>query len=183
MPRLFVALDLPASTHGALQALNDEDLSVRWTPPEKYHLTLRFVGDVEEETAQTLQHALGGQGSGTLTLEATGLDVFPSRRRPRVLVVRFREAPALMALQANVDEVVQEAGLEAERRSYSPHVTVGRTKKASTAEVRDYLRARKDFSMDPFSVEAYYLYESELHPGGARHTKRATYRLSPGGGK
>lgn len=177
--RLFVAIDVPKDSARRIESLRDESLSVRWTPPERFHLTLRFIGDVSEETASAVERALAGiEPSGPTTIEPLGVDVFPSRRNPRVLVLRVRPVPALTQLQADIETAVQEAGLDAETRAFSPHITLGRVKKASPREVRPFLGARQNPGLAPFTADAFHLYESTLHPEGSRHDVITSYPLS-----
>ena len=173
-------MDLPDDPSQRLQQLQDDRLSAaRWTPPAQYHLTLRFIGEVDQSASRSLQEALDAVQGPSLRLQSGGLDVFPSRRRPRVLVLRIRPTPALKALQADVEAAVQESDLPPDDRSFSPHITFARLKDPSLKHVRSFLRSRQDFTLDAFSVSDFHLYQSELHPDGARHTRLATYALQP----
>lgn len=178
MPRLFIALDLPENRRATLQALQTDVLSARWTPPEQYHLTLRFIGDVSEEDIDTFGRVLDPVPGSTFSLESPGLGVFPSRRTPRVLFADIRRADALMTLQHGIDEALLCAGIDRADKPFHPHVTVARLKRARPQAVRRYLRDRGDFSLAPFPVSAYYLYQSELTPDGAIHTRLATFSLA-----
>ena len=178
MPRLFVAVNLPDEPSQQLQQLQDVRLSARWTPPAQYHLTLRFIGEVDQPVSRSLREALNAIQGPSLRLQSGELDVFPSRRRPRVLVLRIRPTSALKALQADVETATQEVGLPPDDRPFSPHVTFARLKKPSLKHVRSFLRSRQDFTLDPFSTSDFHLYQSELHSDGARHTRLATYALA-----
>lgn len=177
MPRLFVAIDLPEDRRSRLEALRTDTLSARWTPPEQYHLTLRFIGDVTERQAEAVQQALATVAGTSFEIQSPGLGVFPSRRKPRVLFASIQRADALMKLQQRIDAALLSAGVDRADKPFHPHVTVARLKRARPQTVRHYLRDRQDFTLPPFPVEAYVLYESDLTPEGALHTPLATFPL------
>lgn len=181
MPRLFIAIDLPPQTRSGLEGLLDESLDVRWTPAEQFHLTLRFVGDVDPASVEDLMRALQHIESPHFELAGDGLDVFPSRRRPRVLVARVNHAEALSSLQAQVDRTVLDRGLGKERKPFNPHVTIGRVKGASAREVRRYMKEHAHFQLQPFEVRQFQLYQSDLGPSGAVHTVLKSYPFAVSG--
>lgn len=178
MARLFVAIDVPDAAASALEQLRTDDLDVRWTPRPKYHMTLRFIGDVGTETIPSIKKELADFDGTPLSLQATGLDVFPSRSQPRVIVARFQRIPALLQVQDQVEAAVQRAGLSPDTRRFSPHVTLARNENANLEAVRAYLQQHSDVQLSPFSVDTFHLYESTLHPDGAQHDVVATYPLS-----
>lgn len=175
--RLFVALDVPEAVADVLTALHTPDLAARWTPSDQYHLTLRFLGDVEEARIDALDAALGGVRAEGLKLAGAGLDVFPSRRRPRVLVFRLAPQPALLRLQGAVEAAVAACGVRPDAKPFAPHLTLARLKGASPQDVRGYLRRHEGATLPRFEATAFHLYESVLRPKGALHTRIATYAL------
>lgn len=177
MPRLFIAIDLPEARSSGLRDLQDDALSARWTSPEQYHLTLRFLGETEDLQTRTLQERLTRIDLPSFLLGGEGLGVFPSIRKPRVLVARMSEEPGLMALQAEITDVATELGFKEERKPFNPHVTVARLAKASSREVRGYLKKHEGFGIEPFVVSEFRLYESQLGPAGAIHSIVQNYRL------
>ena len=177
MPRLFIAIDLPAAQAEALAALRDEALPARWTRPTQFHLTLRFVGEVDEGVAARLEAALAEVAAAPVALRVEGLGAFPSVRRPRVLFAALAEAPGLVLLQAEVEAAVQRLGLPADPKPFRPHVTLARIKGARPRAVREFLKTHADLALPPFEAGAFVLYESHLGPSGAAHRVRATYAL------
>lgn len=180
MPRLFVAVDLPDAHGDRLTELRDETLRARWTPQEKYHLTLRFIGDVDDADIPPIETALAEVDAATFSLLVEGVGVLPSLRRPRVVYAGLRLEPALHALHDRVEQALRDVGLPADDRPFRPHVTLARLKQEKLHKVRAFIRAHQDFAMDPFPVTAFRLYESKLHPDGAIHTIRRTFDLVPG---
>lgn len=179
MPRLFVALDPPATHRDHLASIHDPELQVRWTRPEQHHLTLRFLGETPEVEQKVVAERLAAVDSAPFEVRAyAGLNAFPSRRRPRVLIVRLELTPGLRMLYAQIEEAVQEAGFEPERRDFAPHFTLGRVKGASAGTIRQYMQRHQDFQLEPFDATQFHLYESELRPDGARYTRLHTYDLA-----
>ena len=181
MPRLFLAIDLPEEQCTTLLDLRDDTLPARWTPPEQYHLTLRFIGDVPEEQVAAIENAVAPVESEAFSLQSYGLGVFPSRRKPRVLFAEISRAEALMTLHHRLDEALLSAGIDRADKPFHPHVTLARLKRARPQSVREYLRKHRAFTLAPFPVPRYYLYQSELTPEGAIHTRVASFELGPAG--
>jgi len=178
MPRLFVAIDLPDDHKVRLAGLRDEAVPGRWTRSEQYHLTLRFIGEVDEEHAAEIEHALTDVHAGAFSLRGRGLGVFPSMRKPRVVFAALDPAPALMDLQDKIEQTCRTLGLDAEKKPFRPHVTLARLRRANPRTVRAFLRTHESFTLAPFPVAHYVLYESILRPEGALHRKRAVLTLS-----
>ena len=181
MPRLFTALDLPSSTVDVLHAFqqqHDLGVSTRWTPPDNLHITLRFIGEVDDEQAEAVETSLGeARHRAPFDVAPIGLGVLPSRRNPRVLTVRIDPTEPLRALYRALQDVLVAANVEREERTFRPHVTLARLKDASPERLYETLRDLPGPSLDPFSVDRFYLYESTLTPDGAVHTVRREYPL------
>ncbi|HMB91518.1 MAG TPA: RNA 2',3'-cyclic phosphodiesterase [Rhodothermales bacterium] len=177
MPRLFTAIDLPDEHKARLTALQDPTLSVRWTPEAQYHLTLRFIGDVDEETLASFEAALASVQAPTFELEGNNLGVFPSLRRPRVIYAGIPPKPPLLGVHASITHELGKIGIAPDTKPFRPHITIARVKKASAAAVRTFLRAHQSFTLPPFSVSHFHLYESILRPEGALHLQRRRFAL------
>lgn len=183
MPRLFIAVDLPEDRTTAFRSLQSDDLSARWTPPEQYHLTLRFLGDVEADAASELESRLESIDVPSFLLGGERLGVFPSIRKPRVLVAHISGEPGLMALQAEISDLTLELGFPDDRKPFNPHITVARLKGAAPRRVRAYLKVHEGFAVEPFAVKAFRLYESRLGPEGATHEVLQEYPLRTAAGE
>ena len=180
MPRLFVGIDLPEAHKARLAGLRDDALPGRWTPSSKYHLTLRFIGEVDEHRAAMVEQALADCRAEAFSLQGRGMGVFPSQRRPRVLFAAIDATPVLFALQQQVEQALRDIGLEAEPKPFRPHVTLARLRQAEAQAVRTFLDAHQAFTLAPFQVDQFHLYESVLRREGALHTSRASYGLTDG---
>jgi 2'-5' RNA ligase len=176
--RLFTAVDLPAVVRERMAALQAPDvLDARWAPPEQFHVTLRFIGDAAPPEASRYEEALRRLEVPPADCVPYGLDVLPSRRNPRVLVVGLERTDDLMALYRAVSEALEGEGLDPESRTYRPHVTLARLNDVPAPTVHDVLDAHAEVSLPSFTADTVYLYESTLTPDGARHERRASIPL------
>ena len=179
MPRLFVAIDIPDALAVDLQTLRDERLNAKWTPPEQFHLTLRFLGNAEPEMADVLAASLSTLRTESFEISGEGLDIFPSLRRPRVLVVHVTPPKELLRFQKTVDQVATEIGFQSDSKPFNPHITLARLKEqTSPSHVRSYLEEHHGFRLAPFTPTCFHLYRSDTHPEGALHTILKSYPLS-----
>ena len=141
MPRLFTGLEIPADLGQSLSLLRGGLPGARWIDPENYHLTLRFIGDVDDEIAQEIAWLLGKVRRKDFDLRLDGLQSFGGRK-PRAIVAAVAPSPAVMELQAEHERLMQRVGLDPEGRKYTPHVTLARLRDSSSFEVAEYLSAR-----------------------------------------
>src|SRR5436305_8214554 len=125
MPRLFTALEIPAQTGLSLSMLRGGLPGARWIDPENYHLTLRFIGDIDDGLARDIAGLLGRVQREPFELRLDGLSSFGGRK-PRALVAAASPATPLIDLHAEHERLLQRLGLEPEGRKYTPHVTLAR---------------------------------------------------------
>ena len=177
--RLFIAIDLPSAQRATLVALGGPTRGLAWTPPEQLHLTLRFLGDIEEARIADLTTALDRVRVEPFVLPLEGLGAFPPRGAAQVLWVGVGHGhPRLFQLRQQIDDALLALGLPVDLRVFHPHVTLARVKReASPATVTQFLKQHREFAAAPFRAEAFNLYASELHPAGAMHTLRQSFPL------
>ncbi len=175
--RLFIAIDLPHPLQKKLSAFKQEFLHCRWVPEDHLHLTLRFVGDAEEELAKNIQLSLQSIQAQPIELSLIGLGCFPNERYPRVLWIGMEANQGLEKLQKTIEQKLQELGIFAETRPFTPHITLARFKSPNPKGLSNFLAHHGGFHSDPFRVEEFYLYSSTLSPKGAIHEKIGTYPL------
>ena len=176
MPRLFTGLEIPPDIGQALSSLRGGLPGARWITPENYHLTLRFIGDVDDATAHEVASLLGRVKRGAFDLHMEGLTSFGGRK-PRAVVANVSPAQALLDVQAEQERLMQRIGLEPEGRKYTPHVTLARLRESSSRQVADYLAARGFFRTSPFRVERFVLYSARDSVGGGPYVVEASYPL------
>jgi 2'-5' RNA ligase len=174
MPRLFTGLEIPPDVGQALSSLRGGLPGARWIDPENYHLTLRFIGDVEDHIAQEVALMLSRVRREAFELYFEGVTSFGGRK-PRAVVAAVRPVQALLDVQAEQERLMQRIGLEPEGRKYTPHVTLARLRDSSSHAVADYLSARGYFRTAPFRISQFVLFSSR------RRTLCDRGKLSAGG--
>ncbi|WP_336945111.1 RNA 2',3'-cyclic phosphodiesterase [Asaia sp. HN010] len=123
--RLFAALDLPNEQKRLLSALRRTIAGVIWYPPESYHLTLRFIGEVRARPLlEEIDHALAGINAAPVTVELSGVGIITQAGRSR-LWAGLAPSDSLSTLQSRVEAALRRAGLSAEKRRFQPHVSLG----------------------------------------------------------
>jgi 2'-5' RNA ligase len=177
MPRLFTAIEIPAHVGSAISVARGGLPGARWVDPENYHLTLRFIGDVDDSVAREVAFILGQVRRSTIEIKIDGLSSFGGRR-PRAIVALAVPTPPLLELQGEHERLLQRIGLEPEGRKYTPHVTIARLRDSSSHQVADYLSARGHFRAPPFAAERFVLYSSRDSVGGGPYVVEADYPLA-----
>jgi 2'-5' RNA ligase len=166
--RLFVALDLPSSARAELaawrQALEHPDL--RLVPPEALHVTLVFLGHLEEELIPQIAELIDPPAVEAPLLTAAGVKPVPPRR-PRLVALDLADEDGRAgAIQGVVSDALAGAGLyEPEKRPFWPHVTLARVKKHARAPTLELTAP----PAEPWRAEAVTLYRSQLSRAGARY--------------
>jgi 2'-5' RNA ligase len=156
---------------------------VRWLAPSQIHLTLKFLGEVPEQDQEALASGLQRSCAQMPPFELSlgGLGCFPHSRRPRVFWVGLEgDVTELATLQAKVEHQLESWG-PAEERAFRAHITIGRVKEASTAELRALQSLTS--AVEPavtvrWKIREVVLFRSELHPTGAVHHRLLAAPLS-----
>jgi 2'-5' RNA ligase len=162
MIRLFVALALPEPVKTSLSLLGGGVPGARWLDDDQLHLTLRFIGEVEENVAHDIDDTLVGLRAPAFTLELAGTGEFGGKN-PRALWAGVKPNEALLHLQKKIETALQRIGLPAEARKFTPHVTLARLKAAPREKIVQFLTQHALYASGPFLVNAFVLYSS--HPG------------------
>ncbi|HJW88066.1 MAG TPA: RNA 2',3'-cyclic phosphodiesterase [Dehalococcoidia bacterium] len=181
--RSFVAVELPEAVKAALTRLQEEVKTggggVKWVEPRGIHLTLKFLGYVDEAKVPALVQALTRAcgGFGPLEVALCGLGVFPSLSRPRVAWVGLSGGvETLLRLQEGVEKVLSPFGFPREERAFTPHLTIARLREGvAPDEARAFGQAFLKASPESvsFKVEGISLMKSQLTPSGAIYTRLA----------
>jgi len=124
MHRLFVAIDLPDEVKNALGTLCSGLAGAKWVKREQMHLTLRFIGDVDDERFEAIKSELGSVKSAPFEMHLEGVGQFPVKGKPRVLWVGVKAHPALAELYGKVNNTLNGLDLPPEDYPFSPHITL-----------------------------------------------------------
>jgi 2'-5' RNA ligase len=177
--RLFIAIELPDDLRMLLEGMRTDIPGSRWVPLEQIHLTLAFLGQVDDATLGLLTAALATIEAPGFNLCFSGTGCFPDRRRPRVLWVGLEPESLLNSLASLVREAVLACNISLEERPFSPHITLARLKFPSPREVGAFLDQPRKRELPPVSVRKFTLFQSLLTSRGAVHTPVQTFALSP----
>lgn len=156
--RLFIAGLLPGEVKAALggyvASLGKAAEGVKWEKEEKLHITLKFLGEVDEKTAEAVSFVMDTAARKYSPFEMTtgNLGGFPDLNRPHVLYVALSENPGLSGLQREIDEVLEPLGFEREKRKFVPHVTIGRVNGRMRARSPLPIPEKIHFTIDEISV-------------------------------
>jgi 2'-5' RNA ligase len=176
MPRIFTALEIPPEIGQSLAMLRGGLPGARWVEPENYHLTLRFIGDVDGAVARDVASMLGSVSRPQFNLRLDGLSSFGGRK-PRAVVAAVEASPPLLDLQSEHERLLQRIGLEPEGRKYTPHVTLARLRDTSSRQVADYLAVRQPYRSITFRASRFVLFSSRASVGGGPYVVEAAYAL------
>jgi len=176
MPRLFTGLELPEAVVGRLTLVRGGIVGAHWLEPEDFHITLRFIGDVDGSLARDIDETLGDIRKPQAPVVFEALSWFGGDR-PRALVAKVKADPALMDLQADQERRLRRIGLEPETRKYTPHVTLARLRGVGQAALADYLAARGALAAESFIAERFVLYSAREGSGGGPYVVEAAYPL------
>jgi len=195
MARIFIGIDLPPAERSALSRVQEELRSravgrhwgesgeVGWVAAEMFHLTVRFLGEVN---AAQLERVVAGcqtavAGIAPFRLSPGPLGFLPSQRRPRAIVVGLEgDLPALTRLWERIEEATRWLEGQNERRGFHPHVTLGRFRRSALSPERILLPEEIAVPSREFVVSTIEVKESFLLPQGARHICRASIALQGG---
>jgi RNA 2',3'-cyclic 3'-phosphodiesterase len=171
MIRTFIAFELPEEIKTLLgeiiSALRPKAKEVKWVQPQGLHVTLKFLGDIDEKIVPGLSRGLDAiaQDYPPLPVYITRLGAFPDMKRPRVFWAGLSGDIRVMSdIAGRVDKICTPFGLEPEKRPFRAHITIGRLKIPTVVNVAQEVRE------SPFTIENIVLYKSELSPSGARYS-------------
>lgn len=177
--RTFIAIELPEKIIYTIRKVQEEiksyGLKIRWVRPENIHLTLKFLGDIQEADTEKVARAISESVTdySAISLAVKGIGVFPGIKKPRVLWLGIsKQLDLLTALQQTLDEKLEAMGFPKEKRPFKGHLTLGRIKsKIDPKTLHDVLKKFIQFESEPFVADKIILYKSDLKPKGAVYTK------------
>jgi 2'-5' RNA ligase len=186
MKRIFIAVDIPDEARRIIASYIEElrrrfaNVRVGWERPEKLHLTLKFIGQIDDKTLEELSRAVGEAVIRINRFDAIlgGTGSFPSPKNPRVLWIGLPGDEGKFAELAKVvDGVCERFGIETEKRKFHPHLTIGRIKDPAGARELGEFHLKQDPISERLKVTEVTVYESKLAPTGSSYFKLARYPL------
>ena len=185
MIRAFIAVEIDPKTvqkiSETIPQLNLWIPGIRWVTPTNLHLTLKFLGDIDDAKVDPIAEALQRHLAPfpRFTINAKGLGVFPEPKRPRVLWVGL-EGSDLTTLASTVESALEPFGFVPEKRGFKPHLTVGRWRQSDKlpAKFGEELGRWKEHEFGEFTVGEIIFFQSMLRPDGALHRPLKQITLS-----
>lgn len=184
--RLFVALDIPEETRSAIHELISRLQSVaraaRWVRPEGIHITLKFIGGVEDDRlAEIKEHLSRVPHREVIPVTLRNFGFFPNEKRPRVFFVGIESGKPLAELAAEIETRLAEVKIPKEERAFTPHLTLARFKASEgVAQMQKMLALMPSRDFGAMNASQFHLYQSVLKSNGAVYTKLASYSFVQG---
>ena len=179
MPRLFTGLEIPPDIAFALSLKRGGLTGARWIDQDNFHITLRFIGDVDTGTANDVADSLDRLSqSQRFPVRLTHLGAFGGDK-PRALYAAVEPNEVLSRLQGAQERVLQRAGIEAEGRKFVPHLTLARLRNSAAGEVARFIAEAGRFEPLEFTPARFVLFSSRDGVGGGPYVVEQSYPLSP----
>lgn len=177
MLRLFVGIPLPPERRLTLSAICAGIPGLRWVEPGNYHVTIRFIGEIDEGLAEEVHEALGAIRAGRFALSIAGLGYFGAAEKPRTVYAAVERSAGLLQLRDRVEATLVRQGLVVETRRYTPHVTLATAKSPDPGDIHRFIEANNLLRLPPFDVAAFHLIRSYLTKAGSIYEEVAEYPL------
>ena len=177
--RTFIAIEIPKDIRkkvdNLIKEFKEKGLPIKWVKFENLHITLKFLGEVEEgrlnEITSALKEVSKGHSGFSINLEDLGC--FPSNKNPRVLWIGVKQGKEeVVELARALEDCFIRLGFRAERR-FHPHLTIGRIKKFCLIDEIISM----NFQSRPFLVDSFSLFKSTLRPEGPIYERLVELRL------
>ncbi len=176
MPRLFTALEIPRNAAMSLSLLRGGLPGARWIDVENYHITLRFIGDIDGRTADEVVNRLDRIDRPEFQVNLTGIGSFGSKK-PHSIWAGVSASAEMSALQGEIERMCQRLGLPPDPRKFTPHVTLARLRNSRLDDVVHYLSGRGDFRTSQFTVGRFVLMSSKESVGGGPYIVEEVFPL------
>jgi 2'-5' RNA ligase len=193
--RVFVAIDLDQEIRAKiahfLEGIRGFAPDARWVVPESLHITLKFIGEQKPEQVAAITERLQGVIGNKVEIRVGGYGFFPTAKAPRVFWLGIQAAPELAKLAASVDTALAELKIAREDHPFSPHLTLARGgsgsgspksrpgdgQNSTFAMLQKRLAALSELDFSTMTAREFFLYKSQLSPGGSKYTKVQAFPL------
>ncbi len=170
--RLFTAITLPSEIRDSILNIPSPGIKgIKWLKKEQLHLTLFFLGEVNEHTYKKVKQTLTGIKFSPFTLRVKGVDIFASKRKLRIIWAGIDNPEPVIDIQEEISSRLLDLGFEQEHKRFTPHITIGRAKMRVKPETAgNFLAMNSLFQTDQFKVDSFELMSSRLKPEGAEYS-------------
>lgn len=150
----------------------------RWVPPQNYHITVNFIGEVDEGTAGDIDAGLSRLFLPPVSLSLQGFGHFKRGTDPTALYAAVQGPPELSLMKEKVNRVLTVAGAPHDTRKYTPHVTLAYLRHADLDKIVDFIEGHSPFETETFDVLALNLYQSHLTKNGSVYEILRSYPMN-----
>lgn len=172
--RLFIALDIPAEVRAALTSYMERARAlapeVRWARVEGLHVTLKFIGHVDDAAVEKIKAALSVIKAAPFEVKFAGVGFFPNPNAGRVFWAGVDGGDSLPRLASSIDAAMEKLGFARETKPYHPHLTLARTSSRPLRELQPLL-ADPPPQFGTMTAREFFLYQSQPQKGGSKYTK------------
>jgi RNA 2',3'-cyclic 3'-phosphodiesterase len=179
MPRLFTGLEVPDDVAIDLDMMRGGIMGARWIDRYSFHITLRFIGDIDGPLARDIAYELDGVAARPFALRLRGVGVFGGNK-PHTLYAGIEENAELRRLHSIHERICQVFGLNAEARKFTPHVTLARLKDPDLVALHRFVASHNLYKSRPFEVPRFVLFSSRPSRGGGPYAVEESYQLQAG---
>ncbi len=177
MLRLFVAVDPPDTIKQQLLLLNRSISGARWQNLEQIHITINFIGEVNNSQLPPIKDALASIKAEPIELNINGVDYFGSNRQPRTLYAKVVPNPELGKLKKQINDALSDIDIKIEKQKFKPHITLARLKQTSYQSVGEFIQQEALFKTESFWLDEFHLFSSKLKPEGAQYSIEGSFAL------
>jgi len=176
--RLFIAIPLSGVARRRLAGLCEGLRVGRWIDPANFHITLKFLGEVDRHQAQDLDAALEGIRAPAFDIAFDGLGTFERKGKVHTLWVGVEKTAEIKRLRDKVERACQQVGFAPEGGRYTPHISLARFKvPPPPGDIGAWLERTEPFSAGPYPVDRFTLFQSHLNREGAVYDALVDYEL------
>ncbi len=183
--RTFIGFELPEKIRSFISSIQEDlksnGFDARWVQPTKIHLTLKFLGNINEDDTQKVGAAIFKSAAdyAPISLAAKGIGAFPGINRPRVLWIGIKgQIDMLIQLQRSLDDKLEKIGFSKENRPFKGHLTLARVKgRINQAKLINAIKKYGELESEPFIADNIILFKSDLKSTGAVYTKLISVSL------
>ncbi len=177
MPRLFAGIEIPQPISTQLSLQKGGLFGARWVDEANYHITLRFMGDVDYTLANEIVFQMSQIQHPEFELGLRGFGSFGTKK-PHSLFAAVTNNEDLYLLHKEIERRMKKLGLKSDKHGYTPHVTIARLNKtAEPIDIANYLSMRDHFKTEQFRVPRFVLYSSRDSVGGGPYVVEESFDL------
>lgn len=177
MRRVFFGLEIPAEIKQRLLQVRTEVAGAKWQSTERMHLTLLFLGNLEEEPLLAVREVARDIALAAFELNIAGLGCFGQPHAPDYLWAAVQPETPVVSLHSALKNQVESLGLQTERRAYRPHLTLARFK-CDSGSAEQLLDEYREAVFGSFQVDEFVLFETQPSAAGSVYRVLERYPLS-----